>query len=130
MRIPDKVHINEVCPRDGWQKYKDVIPTHQKIDLIRAMIDYGAKSIEIGVFSQLSKLSRQYLDLDAVVREIAPYAKEKNVELTSLVNNYDDARRSMESGIHNVSCFVSVCDRFGREFGSTAEKSFAELEKI
>ncbi len=48
MNYPSLVSLREVAPRDGWQKFKTVLPTEVKRDLICSMIDYGARELEIG----------------------------------------------------------------------------------
>ena len=44
MNYPSLVSLREVAPRDGWQKFKTVLPTEVKRELICSMIDYGAVS--------------------------------------------------------------------------------------
>ena len=44
MSLPKEVHIQECCPRDGWQNHAEFIPTDVKIKYIRCMIDCGAKA--------------------------------------------------------------------------------------
>ena len=39
MSLPKEVHIQECCPRDGWQNHAEFIPTEVKIKYIRRMID-------------------------------------------------------------------------------------------
>ena len=64
MNYPSLVSLREVAPRDGWQKFKTVLPTEVKRELICSMIDYGARELEIGVFSSDPVRGRQYLDLE------------------------------------------------------------------
>ena len=49
MKLPEKLYVAENCPREGWQKYKCFIPTESKIRIIKSMVDYGAKDIELGM---------------------------------------------------------------------------------
>lgn len=130
MGFPKNIQLREVCPRDGWQKFPELIPTETKIGLIREMIGYGARELEIGVFSENPKLTRQYGDLDEIIRGVLPQAKEMGVRIHSLVNNYEDACRSVANGIMDVGLFISVSDRFGQGFGTTAEEGFQSLERI
>jgi hydroxymethylglutaryl-CoA lyase len=62
MNYPSLVSLREVAPRDGWQKFKTVLPTEVKRELICSMIDYGARELEIGVFSSDPVRGRQYQD--------------------------------------------------------------------
>ncbi len=130
MKFPKHVNIHEVCPRDGWQRYQQILPTDVKIDLIKSMIDYGCNEIELGVFSKIPKLTRQYQDMEVLAAAILPYAKAHGVKITSLVNDYEDACRSLDAGISDVSCFLSVSEEFAKGFDTTAEKSFADLAEI
>ena len=38
MNYPSLVSLREVAPRDGWQKFKTVLPTEVKRELICSMI--------------------------------------------------------------------------------------------
>ena len=55
MSLPKEVHIQECCPRDGWQNHAEFIPTDVKIKYIRCMIDCGAKEEEEGKVSVRSR---------------------------------------------------------------------------
>lgn len=66
------VSLREVAPRDGWQKFKTVLPTEVKRELICSMIDYGARELEIGVFSSDPVRGRQYQDLDSLCQWCSP----------------------------------------------------------
>lgn len=74
MNYPSLVSLREVAPRDGWQKFKTVLPTEVKRELICSMIDYGARELEIGVFSSDPVRGRQYLDLEPLCQAVLPYA--------------------------------------------------------
>ena len=80
MNYPSLVSLREVAPRDGWQKFKTVLPTEVKRELICSMIDYGARELEIGVFSSDPVRGRQYQDLDSLCQMVLPYAAEKGAD--------------------------------------------------
>ena len=92
MNYPSLVSLREVAPRDGWQKFKTVLPTEVKRELICSMIDYGARELEIGVFSSDPVRGRQYQDLDSLCQMVLPYAAEKGVRVTALVESVEAAR--------------------------------------
>ena len=91
MNYPSLVSLREVAPRDGWQKFKTVLPTEVKRELICSMIDYGARELEIGVFSSDPVRGRQYQDLDSLCQMVLPYAAEKGVRVTALVESVEAA---------------------------------------
>lgn len=127
MAYPKSVLIHEVCPRDGWQKYRIIIPTDKKIAAIKSMIDYGAKELELGASSSLSK---QNLDIEEVCKEIIPYAKEHGTKLNVLISSASDIEQAKHLGIDTVDFFISVSDKFGAGFGVTPEQSFENLRNL
>ena len=127
MTMASHVMLREVAPRDGWQKFKTVLPTRVKVELIRRMLGYGVRELEIGVFSADPVRGRQYPDLERVCEEIIPCAQAKGVTVTALVESPEQARRALDLGITHVDMFVSVSDTFGRGFGATPEQAFDNL---
>lgn len=130
MSYPGTVYLREVAPRDGWQKFKQLIPTSEKIALIRAMIDYGVKELEIGVFSDDPKLAWQYPDIKQVCAEIVPYASAHGVQLSCIASDERGIAQAAACGVSAVDYFISVSDTFGRSFGLTPETAFALLGKL
>jgi hydroxymethylglutaryl-CoA lyase len=126
MNYPSLVSLREVAPRDGWQKFKTVLPTEVKRELICSMIDYGARELEIGVFSSDPVRGRQYQDLEPLCQAVLPYAAERGVKVTALVESVEAAQRARALGIRHVDFFLSVSDAFG----STPDRAFATLEAI
>jgi len=47
MKLPRKVTIVEVRPRDGFQSAKQFIPTNEKIDIVNALSRTGLKDIQV-----------------------------------------------------------------------------------
>lgn len=127
MAYPEKVSLREVAPRDGWQKFKKLIPTQEKIALIRLMIDYGVKELEIGVFGEDPKLAWQYPDIEAVCAEIVPYATARGVHLSCIACDEPGLARAISCGIPSADYFISVSDAFGRRFGAEPDKAFSAL---
>lgn len=130
MSYPACVGLKEVAPRDGWQKYPVIIPTKQKVALIREMIDYGAKELEIGVFAENPRLARQYPDIGEVCKAIVPYAEEHGVKLNALASDEASVPRVLDAGIRAFDYFISVSDTFGKGFGAVADELFRTLERL
>lgn len=131
MSLPKKIHIQEVCPREGWQNFKCFIPTETKIELIKKMVDYGAKDIELGIFSSTPKLSWQFTDLEAVCAAILEYADGRDIVFSGQIDGVEAAKRSRAAGIENVNFFVSASEAFSQAIaGKPIEYSLVELEKV
>ena len=69
MSFPKRVHIQECCPRDGWQNHGDFIPSETKIKYIKKMIDCGIKMMEVTSFVN-PKVMPQMADAKEVYREV------------------------------------------------------------
>lgn len=120
MNYPSLVSLREVAPRDGWQKFKTVLPTEVKRELICSMIDYGARELEIGVFSSDPVRGPAVPGSGLPLPNGAPLRRpRKGVRVTALVESVEAARRASTLGIRHVDFFLSVSDTFGRGFGST-----------
>lgn len=130
MDVPKKLFIRETCPREGWQNFPAFIPTETKIELIKRMLDSGAKDIELGIISSSPKLSRQFTDLETVSREILAYTDEKEVTVSVQVEDCETVRRALDLGLTHCHFFVSMSEAFSLAVsGESSEHSLVELEK-
>ena len=68
--MSDSVKLIE-CPRDAWQSLKTQIPTHIKIEYLRAVISAGFKHIDAGSFVSPQAVP-QMADSHEVLAELAP----------------------------------------------------------
>jgi hydroxymethylglutaryl-CoA lyase len=69
--FPDRIHITEEGPREGFQYEKQDIATARKIELIDALADTGVSQIQVVSFVH-PKYVPQMADAEAVVAGIAP----------------------------------------------------------
>ena len=109
MSLPKEVHIQECCPRDGWQNHAEFIPTDVKIKYIRRMIDCGAKELEVTSFVN-PKVMPQMADAAAVFEAIKTYAAEKGCTLSTLALNKRGADDAVAAGSHMLSFVVSASE--------------------
>ena len=49
-RIPDKVYLTEVGPRDGLQMEKTVLSTDRKVELIADLAAAGVPAVQVASF--------------------------------------------------------------------------------
>ena len=130
MKMPDRIHIRETCPREGWQRFKCFIPTEKKIRLVKAMVDSGAKDIELGIVSSLPKLAWQFTDLPALLKAMLDYTAGKGVCFSAQVEDAETVRKALDMGFRHVHFFVSMSEAFSRAVsGQSSEYSLRELEK-
>lgn len=122
MDLSKKVDIVEVCPRDGWQNHKVIIPTETKIEYIKKMIDCGPKTIEVTSFVN-PKAVPQMADAFEVVAGVKDYAHGKNVNIMALALNKRGVENAKESGVDYVEFVLSVSEEHNQR---NSRKSIAE----
>jgi len=90
MKLPDKVKIVEVGPRDGLQNEAQVVPTAIKIELIERLADAGLRVIEATSFVS-PKWVPQMGDNSAVLRGIKRHPATVYPVLTPNLQGFDAA---------------------------------------
>jgi len=123
----DSVKLVE-CPRDAWQGLKGQIPTHIKIEYLRALISTGFKHIDAVSFVSPNAVP-QMADSEEVLKELDP---PDDVEIIGIVVNEKGAQRAINT---NAVCTLgfpySVSPTFLRQNQrQTLEEAIDELEKI
>lgn len=101
---PSSVLICEVGPRDGLQNEKKLLSVEEKVQLIEASVDAGAKIVEVGSFVH-PKAVPPMADTDEVVRRIRPV---EGVEYRALVLNMKGLQRAEAAGIRKAKIAVSA----------------------
>ena len=130
MKLPEFVKVQEVCPRDGWQNHKIMIPTETKIEYIKKMIDYGARQIEITSFVN-PKAVPQMADAFDVVAGVMDYAEENGVELTGLALNRRGVENAKACGLKNVSFVLSASEEHNlRNSRKTIQQSLEDFKSL
>lgn len=123
MHLPDRVEIMEVCPRDGWQNHKTIIPTETKIKYIKTMIDCGARSMDVTSFVS-PKAVPQMADAFDVVAGVRKYAEEKGCVLSGLALNKKGVENARTAGLSHVAFVLSVSEEHNlRNSRKTIEES-------
>lgn len=111
MKLPSKVKIVEVGPRDGLQNEAQVVPTEIKIELIERLADVGLRVIESTSFVS-PKWVPQMGDNAAVMRGIKRHAATVYPVLTPNLQGFDAA---IEAGATEVAIFGAASESFSRK---------------
>ncbi|OHC62433.1 MAG: hydroxymethylglutaryl-CoA lyase [Rhodocyclaceae bacterium] len=111
MKLPSKVKIVEVGPRDGLQNEAQVVPTAIKIELIERLADAGLRAIEATSFVS-PKWVPQMGDNAAVMRGIKRHAATVYPVLTPNLQGFDAA---IEAGATEVAIFGAASESFSRK---------------
>ena len=125
--MSDSVKLVE-CPRDAWQGLKMQIPTHIKLEYLRALISAGFKHIDAASFVSPAAVP-QMADSEEVLKELDP---PDDVEIIGIVVNEKGAQRAINTGaVRTLGFPYSVSPTFLRNNQrQTLDEAIDELEKI
>src|SRR5438034_2804083 len=123
----DAVKIIE-CPRDAWQGLKRQIPTLQKVEYLRRLVDAGFRHIDAVSFVS-PKVVPQMADSEAVVEQLGPL---EGVEIIGIVVNEKGAERAIATGaVSTLGYPCSISETFlRRNQNQSLEQNQALLKKI
>jgi hydroxymethylglutaryl-CoA lyase len=111
MRLPERVTIYEVGPRDGLQNEARQVPTADKIRFIESLIAAGLKRIEITSFVS-PKWIPQLADGAEVSRGVPRPA---DVRFSALVPNRKGLDAALASGMKEIAVFLSASETHNKK---------------
>src|SRR3984885_8771985 len=116
------------CPRDAWQGLKGIIPSHIKIEYLRALISAGFKHIDAVSFVSPTAVP-QMADSEEVAKELDP---PDDVEIIGIVVNEKGAQRAINTnGVRTLGFPYSVRPTFLKNNQhQTLDEAIDQLEKI
>lgn len=116
------------CPRDAWQGLKAQIPSHIKVDYLKALISAGFKHIDAVSFVS-PKAVPQMADSEDVLAELDP---PDDVEIIGIVVNEKGAQRAINTNsVKTLGFPYSVSPTFLRNNQhQTLDEAIDEMEKI
>ena len=110
------IEIVEVGARDGLQNEKVILPTSEKLELIRQLMANGARRLEVASFVDPKRVP-QMADAQEVV---AALPVRDDVTYIGLVLNKHGALRAIETQVHELGYVVPLSESFGmRNQGKT-----------
>jgi hydroxymethylglutaryl-CoA lyase len=104
------IDILEVGPRDGLQMDPNVVPTADKVELVRRLLAAGIRRIEVTSFVN-PKLVPQMADAEALLSALPRPA---GVYFTGLVLNRKGFDRAVAAGCNEIGMVVVASDTFNR----------------
>lgn len=127
MKLPKKVEIIEVGPRDGLQNEANFIPTEQKIALIHALNKTGIKRMEVTSFVHPIYVP-QMKDAKEVLEGIE---QAPSIQYMALVPNAKGYELAIENGVQALSLVVGASDSFNlKNVKMTREDSIKNFESV
>jgi hydroxymethylglutaryl-CoA lyase len=106
MRLPERVTLCEVGPRDGFQIEPDFIPTEVKVEIVDLLSAAGLPRIEVTSFVH-PRVVPQLRDAEEVMARIA---RRPGTRYAALVPNDKGAVRAVEAGVDAIHTVVSASE--------------------
>ena len=120
-KVPKKVKMVEVGPRDGLQNEKQDVSTTTKRVLIEMLADSGLTVVEATSFVN-PKAVPQMADAHELFTSIA---KKDDVSYPVLVPNVRGLEQALDAGVEEIAIFVAASQLFSeKNIGCSIEKSF------
>jgi hydroxymethylglutaryl-CoA lyase len=119
MKLPARVTIYEVGPRDGLQNEARQVPTADKIRFIDSLVAAGIRDIEITSFVS-PKWIPQLADAAEVARGVSRPA---GVRMSALVPNRRGLDTAVAAGMREIAVFLSASETHNKK---NVNKTIAE----
>ncbi len=127
MKLPAKVTIYEVGPRDGLQNEARQVPTADKIRFIDALVGAGIRDIEITSFVS-PKWIPQLADAAEVARGVSRPA---GVRMSALVPNRRGLDTALASGMKEIAVFLSASETHNKKnVNKTIAETLTAFEEV
>lgn len=127
MRLPRRVTIVEVGPRDGLQIERAIVPTTRKIELIKRLAEAGIKCFEISSFVNPQKVP-QLADAEELFQELRNTA---SLTCMALVPNEKGYERARSCEVKHIRVVVMASETFNeRNFNRGIEEAMEEYARV
>ncbi|HMJ54764.1 MAG TPA: hydroxymethylglutaryl-CoA lyase [Polyangiaceae bacterium] len=110
-RLPKRVSVYEVSPRDGLQNEAAMLPLASKKALIAALLASGLTRLELTSFVS-PRWIPQLADADDLVKQVTV---PPGVSFSALVPNAKGLERAREAGLHEIAVFMSASETHNRK---------------
>ncbi|HMI84440.1 MAG TPA: hydroxymethylglutaryl-CoA lyase [Polyangiaceae bacterium] len=110
-RLPKRVSVYEVSPRDGLQNEAAMLPLESKKALIAALLASGLTRLELTSFVS-PRWIPQLADADDLVKQVVT---PPGVSFSALVPNAKGLERAREAGLGEIAVFMSASETHNRK---------------
>ncbi|MFO0575301.1 MAG: hydroxymethylglutaryl-CoA lyase [Polyangia bacterium] len=126
-RLPRRVTVYEVGPRDGLQNEPRMVPTADKVAMINALTQTGLPAIEITSFVN-PKWIPQLADASDVARGVN---RREGVSYSCLVPNRRGLDTALSAGMREVAVFLSASETHNKKnVNKTIAETLAAFEEV
>lgn len=110
MKLPARVKMVEVGPRDGLQNEERSVPTTVKVELIGRLAAAGLTTIEAGSFVSPAAVPRMADTADV----LCGIPSSSSLRLPVLVPNLKGLERALAAGAKEIAVFASASETFSQ----------------
>lgn len=107
-RVPQRVRIVEVGPRDGLQNESVILPTEEKARFVEMLADAGFAEVEVSSFVSPKRIP-QLADAGEVFARLRP---RPGVRYSALVPNAKGLERALAAGVCSIALFTAASETF------------------
>lgn len=127
MKYPERVHLREVCPRDGLQNEPTHLTTQQKIELIDMVVDAGFARVNATSFVS-PKAIPQMADAGEIMSGIR---RVRGVEFDASVPNTKGAGNALAADVDILVTFVATSEIASqRNQRCSVDAAMAQAEEV
>jgi hydroxymethylglutaryl-CoA lyase len=127
MRLPERVTVVEVGPRDGLQNEQAPIASADKIAFVDRLSESGHSVIEVSAFVS-PKWVPQMADAQQV---FAGITRKPGIRYTALVPNRAGLERAIAAGVTEVAIFAAASETFSRRnINQSIDESLATYKMV
>lgn len=126
MRLPNRVKIVEVGPRDGLQNEARALSVEDRVGFCLALIDAGLPVVEPGAF-----VSPKWVPQMAGSEDVFKALPKDRAQLPMLVPNRQGYERALAAGVSAIAIFTAASDAFNlKNTNATIDDSIRRFEEF
>ena len=129
-RLPERVTVYEVGPRDGLQNEQRTVPLEVKVALVERLVAAGLPVVEVTSFVS-PRWVPQLADAEELLSRLAAGPAADAVPMPVLVPNERGLDRALALGVRRIAVFASATETFAqRNLNRSLEDQFAMFEPV
>jgi hydroxymethylglutaryl-CoA lyase len=127
MKVPRRVTVVEVGPRDGLQNEAVTLSVDDRALFCERLLEAGLRVVEVGAFVSPERIP-QMADSDEVFQRVA---RRPDARLPVLVPNRKGFERARASDVREIAVFTAASETFNKKnINATIDESFARFAEF
>ena len=126
MKLPARVKVVDVGPRDGLQNESAALSVEDRVEFCRALIDAGLPVVEPGALVSPKRVPQM-----AGSEDVFKALPKDRARLPMLVPNRQGYERAKVAGVNAIAIFTAASDTFNlKNTNATIDESFRRFEEF